>query len=211
MRARDYGGYGGWSLAASPKGLIENPEGRGAARPSDVLSSVLNSIRLSGSLQFCFMPTGTWQTPGRIPLAGTRTTVMPFHVLVAGTCWMTAGDKKWNLEEGDVVALPFDSGHMLGAGPGGRVISPRHDFRPSRGCNLQFCAMATMIAGVRLLCGYLQCDALSFRPLQARCRRSFMSGREVRTPRLAAGSDRANDRGSGYATQRRALHVGTAR
>jgi hypothetical protein len=28
----------------------------------DVLSGVLSSIRLSGSLQFCFMPAGDWQT-----------------------------------------------------------------------------------------------------------------------------------------------------
>ena len=44
--------------------LSENPrQERGVAR-NDVLSAVLATIRLSGSLQFCFIPTGEWQTDG---------------------------------------------------------------------------------------------------------------------------------------------------
>ena len=153
-------------MAALPKGLTESPESRTAVAPCDVLSTVLNSIRLSGSLQFCFMPAGAWQTPGKIPLPGTHTTVMPFHILVAGTCWMTAGDKKWDLQEGDVVALPFDSGHMLGAGPGGRVLFPPQDLPPKPWLQPPVLRYGDDGPGVRLLCGYLQCDALSFRPLQ---------------------------------------------
>ena len=45
------------SLAAQPEQLIANP-----GVDEDVLSGVLSSIRLSGSLQFCFMPAGDWQT-----------------------------------------------------------------------------------------------------------------------------------------------------
>ena len=47
------------SLAGSPKDMIENPDDR---ETGDVLSNVLRTIRVSGSLQFCFMPTGAWQT-----------------------------------------------------------------------------------------------------------------------------------------------------
>ena len=45
------------SLAAQPQQLIANP-----GADEDVLSGVLSSIRLSGSLQFCFMPAGDWLT-----------------------------------------------------------------------------------------------------------------------------------------------------
>ena len=166
LRARNYGSDGGWSLAGSPKALIKNPDDRFDGRSDDVLSSVLKSIRLSGSLQFCFMPTGAWQTPGRIPLPGTRTTVMPFHVLVQGTCWMQAAGRDWHLDEGDVVALPFDAGHKLGAGTDGNVITPLSDLPPKPWPHPPILRYGKDSSGVRLLCGYLQCDALSFQPLR---------------------------------------------
>ena len=51
-------------MAGSPKDMIENPDGAEAPglADGDALSNVLRTIRLSGSLQFCFMPTGAWQT-----------------------------------------------------------------------------------------------------------------------------------------------------
>ena len=55
------------SLAGPPKDLIETPGPRtpgalSAPGAGDVLSEVLRTIRLTGSLQFCFMPAGDWQT-----------------------------------------------------------------------------------------------------------------------------------------------------
>ena len=114
------------------------------------------------------MPTGSWETPGKMPLPGTRTTVMPLHILVQGTCWMKAGDQTWHLEEGDVVALPFDSGgHKLGVGTDGRVITPLADLPPRPWPQPPTLRYGGSGPAVRLLCGYLQCDALSFQPLRA--------------------------------------------
>ena len=51
-------------MAGLPKELIESPKHVEVGRlaTDDALSDVLRNIRLSGSLQFCFMPTGAWQT-----------------------------------------------------------------------------------------------------------------------------------------------------
>ena len=61
----------------------------GAGTYVDLLSSVLESVRLSGSLQFCFMPSGNWQTdakPSLANLSASNTGVMPFHIMAEGTC-----------------------------------------------------------------------------------------------------------------------------
>ena len=65
--------------------------GPAGAAHDDVLSDVLRTIRLSGSLQFCFMPTGAWQTdaaPSLAKLAGPTTNTIPFHIVVEGSCWL---------------------------------------------------------------------------------------------------------------------------
>lgn len=80
-------------MAGSPKELIEspNPVEVGKLAIGDALSDVLRNIRLSGSLQFCFMPTGDWQTdatPSIANLSDKPSSVIPFHIVVEGTCWM---------------------------------------------------------------------------------------------------------------------------
>jgi hypothetical protein len=119
------------SLAGSPRSLIARPL-REAAEPSDrdVLSDLLRSVRLSGSLQFCFMPEGDWETdaaPSLNNLAkkGGSSGVIPFHILVQGQCWMKMEGRHWDLVAGDVLAFPFGTGHQLGAGKGGRLITRR--------------------------------------------------------------------------------------
>lgn len=168
-------------MAGSPKHLIENPSGSnwpalGPERDAvslpldeDVLSNVLRSVRLTGSLQFCFMPSGDWQTDG-VPrmakLAPGAAQTIPFHILVEGRCWMKMEGRDYALEAGDVVAFPFASGHQLGAGREGRLVTPTLDLPPKPWRTLPVLRYGSDRVRVRLLCGYLQCDALSFRPLR---------------------------------------------
>ena len=85
-----YDRRGAASLAGLPKELIENPNDPNAGAHlgrDDVLSGVLRNVRLSGSLQFCFMPTGTWEkdaTPSLANMANSPSTTMPFHIVVEG-------------------------------------------------------------------------------------------------------------------------------
>jgi AraC-like DNA-binding protein len=148
--------------------LIENPKA-GDGSYVDLLSSVLQSVRLSGSLQFCFMPTGCWQTdakPSLARLSASNAGVMPFHVMAEGTCWLRIEGEEVVLHAGDIVVFPFGTGHQLGAGEGGQLIIPTGDLpqKPwSRTPVLHYGEGSDL---VRLLCGYLHCEVLDFAPLQ---------------------------------------------
>lgn len=158
-------------MAGLPKELIEKPIPAevGKLAIADSLSNVLRNIRLSGSLQFCFMPTGAWQTdatPALANLSGRPSSAIPFHIIVEGTCWMKLEDESYILNAGDVVAFPFGTGHQLGAGSGGRLILPSSDLPPKPWREIPILRYGNEPQRVRLLCGYLQCDALNFRPLR---------------------------------------------
>ena len=158
-------------MAGSPKELTESPNLAevGKLAIGDALSDVLRNIRLSGSLQFCFMPTGAWQTdaePSLAKLADKPSSVITFHIMVEGTCWMKMEGEAHILNAGDVVAFPFGTGHQLGAGSGGRLILPSSDLPPKPWREIPVLRYGHEPQLVRLLCGYLQCDALNFRPLR---------------------------------------------
>jgi AraC-like DNA-binding protein len=139
----------------------------------DVLSTVLGTIRLSGSVQFCVAAAGTWQTEGRPALKGLAagsTSIIPFHIVAEGGCWLTIEGRRVALAAGDVVAFPFGTGHVLGSGAGGTVIAPIHDLPPKPWRDiplLRYGASSTTTQRVKLLCGWLTCDAMNFHPLKA--------------------------------------------
>jgi AraC-like DNA-binding protein/mannose-6-phosphate isomerase-like protein (cupin superfamily) len=158
-------------LAGLPKELIGNPADLtvGGAVDDDVLSDVLRNVRLSGSLQFCFMPTGAWQTDATPSLANSAqagSSVIPFHIVVEGSCWLKMDGRDVVLGTGDVVAFPFGTGHQLGAGADGRLILPGRDLPPKPWREIPVLRYGEARQRVRLLCGYLQCNAISFRPLR---------------------------------------------
>lgn len=147
----------------------------------DVLSDVLRTIRLSGALQFCFMPTGTWKTDDAPALAelisgdgaskAASSHTVPFHIVVEGSCWLKMDGLHVDLEEGDIVAFPFGSGHQLGAGEGGPTICPVRDLPPKPWRSLPILRYDDLrgddgVARLRMLCGYLHCEAMNFRPLR---------------------------------------------
>lgn len=160
------------SLSAPPKSLIEKLRGpKPGESVEDVLSGVLRTVRLSGSLQFCFMPTGAWRTEGKgslSHLAEIPSIAIPFHILVEGSCWLRMEGREITLEAGDVVAFPFGTPHDLGAGSGSRPIAPIDDLPPKPWREVPILRYGEDDAAgrVRLLCGYLQCDAMGFRPLR---------------------------------------------
>ncbi len=135
----------------------------------DVLSTLLSTIRLSASLQFCFMPRGDWQTGAQAMLASARVDsagAMPFHIVVDGRCWVKMDTGSIALEAGDVLAFPFDAGHQLGAGTGGRLVAPLHDLPPRPWREVPVLRYEGDGPQVRLICGYLQCQVLCFAPLR---------------------------------------------
>lgn len=158
-------------MAGSPKQLAERPTAQSSSPvlEGDVLSNVLRTIRLSGSLQFCVMSGGDWHTDGKPSLAklgGGPTHTIPFHILAEGSCWLRMEGREWILAAGDIVAFPFGTGHALGAGTGGPMIEPVHDLPPKPWREIPVLRYGSAGRRVRLLCGYLQCDTMNFRPLR---------------------------------------------
>lgn len=163
---------GAASLPGAPRELIGSPKRvnaqTGTLASEDVLSDVLRTIRLNSALQFCFMPQGEWQTDATPtfdtgPIGASAT--IPFHVVVRGSCWVQIGGKLTTLEEGDIVAFPFGTGHRLGAGKGGQLLIPTADLPPKPWRDLPVLRYGAA-PDVRLLCGYLDCSAINFQPLR---------------------------------------------
>lgn len=154
-------------MAALPKPLIETPPRPGAG--DDVLSSVLRTVRLSGSLQFCVAASGPWQTDDKPALArlGGGARVVPFHIVAEGSCWLRIEGRTVDLAAGDVVAFPFGTGHVVGSGSGGPVVNPARELPPKPWAGIPLLRYGQGEAGLRVLCGYLTCDAINFAPLKS--------------------------------------------
>lgn len=132
------------------------------------MSAVLRSVRLSGSLQFCLAASTDWETDDKPRLGRTTTgTVVPFHVLVSGSAWVRIGDTTTILAPGDVVAFPFGTGHAIGSGEGGPVVAPSQEVPSGLTGRVPVVRYGDGPLRSRLLCGYLRCEALEFRPLAA--------------------------------------------
>lgn len=154
-----------------------------------MLSAVLRAVRLSGSMQFCFMPCGAWETDAAPSLAAMSPRpggAIPFHIVVQGTCWLKMDGETVELAAGDIVAFPFGTGHQLGAGPGGRLVTPVRDLPPKPWREVPVLRYGDGVgeAPVRLLCGFLEFAAAGFQPLRDALPRLL----HVRT-RDAAGMD----------------------
>jgi AraC-like DNA-binding protein len=75
-------------------------------------------------------------------------------------------DHNVELAPGDIVAFPFGTGHQLGHGKGGRMVNPTTLLPPKPWREIPILHYGEGPSSLRLLCGYLQCDAMDFRPLR---------------------------------------------
>lgn len=91
---------------------------------------------------------------------------MPFHIMVEGTCWLKMPNRHVDLAAGDIVAFPFGTGHQLGYGNGGPIVNPTTLLPPKPWREVPILHHGEGPSPMRLLCGYLHCDAMDFRPLR---------------------------------------------
>ncbi|KFB10013.1 AraC family transcriptional regulator [Nitratireductor basaltis] len=133
------------------------------AQVADLLSEMLRRIRISGSLQYCFMPAGNWQTSAE-PASYRPKGAVGFHIIAAGSCWLDVDGMHLELKQGDVVLFPFGSAHVVGAGHGGSVVDPARLLPPLPWDHTPLVRFGSGLGGRRLLCGYIECNALAFLP-----------------------------------------------
>jgi AraC-like DNA-binding protein len=155
-------------LAGEPENLTANPKLTSTVPGPDVLSEVLRSIRLSGSVQFCFAPTGRWRTAGEggLKRLADHPNPIPFHILVEGSCLLTMDGRETVLKAGDVVAFPSAAAHQLSTGVDGQPVNPTSLLPPKPWRELPVLHHGDGGPRTRLLCGYLICEAMNFSPLR---------------------------------------------
>lgn len=134
----------------------------------DALSTVLRSVRLTGSVHFCFMPTGSWRVdaPQAMGMDPRMLRFVPFHIVVQGQCWMELHGVRTELAPGDIIAFPRGTAHRLGAGEGGYIINPLADLPSVPPSNIPLLKYGDAPGQVRMMCGYLECEALEFGPIR---------------------------------------------
>ena len=97
----------------------------------EVLSDILRSMRVEGSVYFCDHLESPWT------LDFTDTTSASFHLVRRGECWVTLSDRVERLGPGDLVFIEPGQDHVLSSHPAGS--EPPAD-----------------AAGTLLLCGYCE-------------------------------------------------------
>lgn len=150
-------------MAGTPKALAEIPNV--PAGVGDLLSEALRRVRITGSMQYCFMPEGNWETDAT-PASYKPADSIGFHIIARGSCWLEFDGREWILEEGDIAAFPFGTPHRLGVGTGGRLIDPGADLPPKPWHEIPMLRYRERGEPVRILCGYIQCEAANFAPFR---------------------------------------------
>ena len=95
----------------------------------EVLSDILRSMRVQGSVYFCDYLEAPWSMDFK------DTSSASFHLVRRGECWVVSGDLKERLGPGDLVFVEPGRDHVLASQPPGQDSPPGG-------------------AGTLLLCGY---------------------------------------------------------
>jgi AraC-like DNA-binding protein len=135
------------------------------------LPAILRGIRLADCLQFMVTLGGEWQI--NVPLDAAERLGAPrdaalFHIVLDGGCWFRSAGYSAELGAGDIIALPCGEGHRMGVGAAGRLIAPARDLppRPWSSPPVLRYDQPGDARTVRLFCGFLRCDTISFAPLR---------------------------------------------
>lgn len=157
------------------------------AAASDVLSDVLQAVRLTGSLFFLVegaspyaaaAPCSGDLAPAILPKAQR---IVSYHVVREGGCWysLPPGGESHRLEPGDVLVVPHGDAYELSNPRGTRSsLSLEANLalfrRMAERKAPPLVALAQGEPVVRLVCGFLGCDVLPFNPTLATLPRALV-------------------------------------
>jgi AraC-like DNA-binding protein len=168
------------------------------AQAVDVLSDVLRSVRLTGSMFFLVEASTPWIT--KAPAASVfASAVLPqaqhlisYHVMTQGSCWAgLEGDTPQPLEAGDILVVPHGDPHFLAASPEATADLDDEEalwfFRKMAAGELP--SVVTEGGGgpekANFICGFLGCDARPFNPILAALPRVIYLRRATRSDRMS--------------------------
>lgn len=144
---------------------------------TDILSDVLQAVRLKGAVFFDVETAAPWVAEA--PAARTvAPAVMPdaehvieYHVITSGSCWASVVDSDLapvRLKAGDAVAFPQGDAHVLSSTPGMRGEPDFSAYKPPESA-AQLPLMLNLDGGgqekAHIVCGFLGCDSRPFNPL----------------------------------------------
>ncbi len=156
------------------------PGSAGEVDAVDVLSDVLRSVRLTGSMFFLVEASTPWTS--RLPAASVfAAAVLPvaqhvisYHVLTQGNCWAAIeGDVPQRLEAGDIFVVPHGDPHFLAATPGtqGELDTDEALWFLRKMAAGELPSIVAEGGGgperATIICGFLGCDARPFNPVLA--------------------------------------------
>jgi AraC-like DNA-binding protein len=146
----------------------------------DVLSDVLRSVRLTGSMLFLVEASSPWMSWApqaeafrRIVLPGSQHMVS-YHIVTHGRCWAGLCDAPPAvLETGDVLVVPHGDAYYLADRPGAQAqYGPEDAVQFLR--SMAAGAMPSVVseggpgpAQAQFICGFLGCDRQPFNPVLA--------------------------------------------
>ncbi|MBR0801363.1 AraC family transcriptional regulator [Bradyrhizobium jicamae] len=142
----------------------------------DVLSDVLETVRLTGAIFFERHLHAPWvgESP---PSAAIASMVMPnaqhvisFHAILSGSCWAGLADSSTSsmrFKAGDIVIYPMGDANVLSSAPGMRGLPDLQDYARPKDRPLPIVTRLDNDSGdyCHLVCGYFGCDARPFNPL----------------------------------------------
>jgi AraC-like DNA-binding protein len=160
--------------------LVAAHEGSPSPRPeiADTLSDVLEAVRLTGAVFFFVDARTPWvaEAPASshlqpVILPGAQH-IVSYHIVSQGTCWCESpGQPPLRLEAGDVLVVPHGHAYQIASACGLRTGWSLDDalgwFRAMVGGQLPFVVTegGDGTEQLRLVCGFLGCDALPFNPV----------------------------------------------
>jgi hypothetical protein len=131
----------------------------------DVLSEVLQSVRLQGALFFngefsapwCFQSVRPSNIASFLSLEAEH--VIIFHFLTAGRAFAQLSDgRREELTAGDIIIFPHGDGHVIGNGSAVQTVDAWREFAKNVSDGLKLVRFGGGGEPTRFVCGFLACD-----------------------------------------------------
>jgi AraC-like DNA-binding protein len=161
-------------MTATPQSLTETPHltrDEGDRDPFAVVPQVLDLVRLTGAIFFRsdFRAPWSYTSPpteellGALP-PGAGSLVM-FHIIADGQCWVNMDGARYELSRGDVVVMPYADAHSWGSFEPAQPVPIASILPPRPWTELPHIEYGGGGSETRVVCGYLRGDAVLFDPV----------------------------------------------